>query len=104
MLRIRLSGAAALACLIPLTLLSGGATASASGSDYQPEMVAELARTLGTSEAAAVGRLDGEAAAQRALGGIVRDGVRVDGAFFDAQGALTVNTDQAGVAKVARPG
>ncbi|WP_197288281.1 S1 family peptidase [Nocardia sp. NRRL S-836] len=104
MFRNRLSGAATLACLIPLTVLSGAGTAAASGSDYQPEMVAALARTLGTSDAAAVQRLDGEAAAQRALTGIVRDGVRVDGAFFDGKGALTVNTDQAGVAKVRAAG
>ncbi|MEU5692331.1 S1 family peptidase [Actinosynnema sp. NPDC020468] len=99
MSRNRVLGAAALSCLIPLTLLSGGATASAAGSDYQPEMVAALARTLGVSENAAVQRLDGEAAQQRALSGLVGSGVRVDGAYFDQSGKLTVNVDQAGAAK-----
>ncbi|MFI9012394.1 S1 family peptidase [Actinosynnema sp. NPDC053489] len=67
-------------------------------------MVAALARTLGVDEDAAVRRLDGEAAQQRALTGVARDGARVDGAFFDGRGVLTVNTDRAGAAKVRAAG
>ncbi|MEV0679146.1 S1 family peptidase [Actinosynnema sp. NPDC050436] len=96
MSRNRVLGAAALSCLIPATLLAGGTTASAAGSDYQPEMVAALARTLGVSDTEAVQRLDREAAQQRGLADLVAGGVRVDGAYFDGSGTLTVNVDRAG--------
>ncbi|GAA1335689.1 S1 family peptidase [Saccharothrix algeriensis] len=104
MFRNRVLGAAAISCLVPLSLLAGGATASAAGSDYQPEMVAALARTLGVSDTAAVQRLDSEAAQQRKLSDLVGSGVRVDGAFFDQSGTLTVNADRAGAAKARSAG
>ncbi|MEU4804559.1 S1 family peptidase [Actinosynnema sp. NPDC023587] len=104
MSRNRVLGTAALSCLIPLTLLAGGATASAAGSDYEPEMVAALARTLGVSDTAAVQRLDREAGQQRTLADLVAGGVRVDGAYFDQSGKLTVNADRAGAAKVRSAG
>ncbi|MDR6593511.1 S1 family peptidase [Saccharothrix longispora] len=105
MSRIRLLGVVALSCLVSTTLSTGvAAAAPATGSGYQPEMVAALARTLGVDESAAVRRLDREADQQRRLADLTERGVRVDGAFFDGAGTLTVNADRAGAERARAAG
>ncbi|MFT7835956.1 S1 family peptidase [Saccharothrix sp. BKS2] len=104
MSRNRLMGVVALSCLVSTTLFSGTASAAPAASEYQPEMVTALARTLGVDESAAVRRLDREADQQRRLDGLAARGVRVDGAFFDRSGTLTVNADRAAAAEVRAAG
>ncbi|MBY8852275.1 hypothetical protein K7G98_30120, partial [Saccharothrix sp. MB29] len=104
MSRIRLLGVVALSCLVSTTLFTGGAATAATGSGYQPEMVAALARTLGVDESAAVRRLDREADQQRRLADLTARGVQVDGAFFDGAGTLTVNADRAGAERARAAG
>ncbi|GAA2597856.1 MULTISPECIES: S1 family peptidase [Streptomyces] len=72
---------------------------------YQPEMVRALAASLGVTEDAAEQRLDQQDAQQARLAGLAKSGIPADGAFFDAAGKLTVNTDSAAAAeKVERAG
>ncbi|MBM7774966.1 hypothetical protein JOD54_005170 [Actinokineospora baliensis] len=99
-----LIAAAAASALVPLGFaVSGSATAAQEQQPrYQPEMVSVLAKTLGVDEKGAVARLDKEADQQQRLDGLTRSGVRVDGAFVDGNGNLTVNTADAGVAAKVR--
>ncbi|GAA2996284.1 S1 family peptidase [Actinokineospora diospyrosa] len=100
-----LIAAAAASALVPLVIaMSGSATAAQQPAQpkYQPEMVAVLAKTLGTDEKGAVARLDKEADQQQRLEGLARGGARIDGAFVDGAGNLTVNAADAGVAAKAR--
>jgi hypothetical protein len=91
------------------TLLSAAAvTASAQAAPtddaprYQPAMVAALADSLGISEDAAVARLDHQAAQQDELAELDRSGVATDGAYFTADGKLTVNVSSAAAATQVR--
>ncbi|MFI6697333.1 S1 family peptidase [Streptomyces sp. NPDC050433] len=74
---------------------SATASATAQAPRYQPEMVAALAETLGSSEQAAVDRFDHEAAQQRELADVNKQGIKTDGAFFTKAGTLTVNAPDA---------
>ncbi|WP_052021343.1 S1 family peptidase [Actinokineospora spheciospongiae] len=103
--RKSLIAGAALCALVPAALVSAGSPASAAPQQYQPEMVTALARTLGVDERAAVSRLDREAAQRQRLADLTRGGLRVDGAFVDGGGTLTVNTaDPASAARVRAAG
>ncbi|MFG3336555.1 S1 family peptidase [Streptomyces tendae] len=91
------------------TLLSAAAvTASAQAAPtddaprYQPAMVAALADSLGVSEDAAVARLDHQDAQQDELAELDRSGVATDGAYFTADGKLTVNVSSATAATQVR--
>lgn len=91
------------------TLLSATAvtaSAQAAPSDeaprYQPAMVAALADSLGISEDTAVARLDHQAAQQDELAELDRSGMAADGAYFTADGKLTVNVSSAAAATQVR--
>ncbi|MEU6282308.1 alpha-lytic protease prodomain-containing protein [Streptomyces sp. NPDC047028] len=71
---------------------------SASGGQYQQQMVHALAGSLGISDAAAVRRLDSQARQQSTLRGLHAPGVDARGAYFDGKGRLTVNVTDAGSA------
>lgn len=62
---------------------------------YQKQMVRALADSLGISDAAAVRRLDAQAAQQKTLATLRSPGVDARGAFFDGKGTLTVNVTDA---------
>ncbi|MFE2375041.1 S1 family peptidase [Streptomyces sp. NPDC059398] len=84
----------AVGTLLSAAFATGAAQAAPSPTStprYQPAMVAALARTLGVSEDAAVARLDHQAAQQNELATLNRSGVTTDGAYFTADGKLTVN-------------
>ncbi|WP_443076150.1 S1 family peptidase [Streptomyces sp. NBC_01716] len=92
--------AAVTGVLLSASAVTGAQAADPSGAAaqaprYQPEMVAALAKTLGGSEQAAVDRLDHEAAQQRELAAVNKQGVKTDGAFFTKAGTLTVNAPDA---------
>ncbi|MFG3100392.1 S1 family peptidase [Streptomyces sp. NPDC048182] len=84
-------------------LVLAGAVAPAQGAptnpgDYQPQMVHALADSLGISDAAAVRRLDSQAAQQKTLAGLRAPGVDARSAFFDTAGRLTVAVGDAATA------
>ncbi|MFD3485437.1 S1 family peptidase [Streptomyces sp. NPDC058665] len=92
--------AAVTGVLLSASAVTGAQAADPSGAAaqaprYQPEMVAALAKTLGGSEQAAVDRLDHEAAQQRELAAVNKQGIKTDGAFFTKAGTLTVNAPDA---------
>ncbi|WP_346092780.1 S1 family peptidase [Streptomyces olivaceiscleroticus] len=80
----------------PATDLAGPA---GPGGHYQQQMVRALADSLGISDAAAVRRLDSQAAQQKTLRTLRSSGVDPRGAFFDSRGKLTVNVDDARTAR-----
>ncbi|MGW0908843.1 S1 family peptidase [Streptomyces sp. NPDC002853] len=86
-----LLAAAAAGALVATTGVTGAHADAPPTPRYEPQMIEALADTLGVSETAAVRRLDEQADQQRRLDRLHRDGVRTDGAFFDAKGELTVN-------------
>ncbi len=67
------------------------ADSSAGEGRYQKQMVRALADSLGIDDAAAVRRLDTQAAQQKTLAALKSSGADSRGAFFDAKGKLTVN-------------
>ncbi|WP_369213268.1 S1 family peptidase [Streptomyces flavofungini] len=91
--------AAAGALLSVTAVTATQAQASEAAPRYQPEMVRALATSLGVSEQAAVRRLDQQDAQQRRLAGLAKDGISGDGAFFTADGRLTVNAGDAAEAR-----
>ncbi|GLW90533.1 S1 family peptidase [Actinokineospora globicatena] len=104
-LRKGLIAGIAVSAVVPAVLWATGSSAGAAQPQqpkYQPEMVSVLAKTLGIDERAAVARLDREADQQQKLTDLTRGGLRVDGAFVDASGNLTVNTTDAPSAARAR--
>ncbi|MEU5999339.1 S1 family peptidase [Streptomyces sp. NPDC047197] len=90
-----LLAAAAAGALVATTGVTGAHADSTPAPRYEPQMIEALADTLGVSDTAAVRRLDEQADQQRRLARLQRDGVRTDGAFFDAKGTLTVNVGAA---------
>ena len=72
---------------------------STPGGHYQQQMVQALADSLGISDAAAVRRLDSQAAQQKTLRKVRSSGVDPRGAFFDSKGKLTVNVADARAAR-----
>ncbi|MEV0222641.1 S1 family peptidase [Streptomyces sp. NPDC050704] len=71
---------------------AGELTAQQTAERYDPAMIKALATSLGVSEQVAADRLDGQAAQQNELSKLARQGVPMDGAYFDKAGALVVNT------------
>ncbi|MGW4348141.1 alpha-lytic protease prodomain-containing protein [Streptomyces sp. NPDC004690] len=96
--------ATAAGTLLAAAVATGAAQAAPSPTAprYQPAMVAALARSLGVSEDAAVARLDQQAAQQSELADLSRSGTATDGAYFTADGKLTVNVSSAAAAARAR--
>ncbi|MFF9312528.1 S1 family peptidase [Streptomyces sp. NPDC014748] len=96
--------ATAAGTLLAAAVATGAAQAAPSPTAprYQPAMVAALARSLGASEDAAVARLDQQAAQQSELADLSRSGTATDGAYFTADGKLTVNVSSAAAAARAR--
>ncbi|GAA1344327.1 S1 family peptidase [Saccharothrix algeriensis] len=75
-------------------------TASAAA-EYDPAMLAALAADLGSTPREAAARLDRERAQAGALDDLRARGVQTDGAFFDRDGRLVVNTPDAAAASSA---
>ncbi|MEU6479849.1 S1 family peptidase [Streptomyces sp. NPDC047017] len=96
--------ATAVGTLLSAAVVTGAAqaTAAPTAPRYQPAMIAALAHSLGVSEDAAVARLDQQAAQQGELTELGRSGVATDGAYFTADGKLTVNVTSAAAATQVR--
>ncbi|EYT81391.1 serine protease [Streptomyces sp. Tu 6176] len=96
--------ATAVGTLLSAAVVTGAAqaTAAPTAARYQPEMVTALAHSLGVSEDAAVARLDRQAAQEGELSDLGRAGVATDGAYFTADGRLTVNVSSAAAAAQVR--
>ncbi|GHC88749.1 S1 family peptidase [Streptomyces flavofungini] len=94
-----LLAAAAAGALVATTGATGAQADAPPAPRYEPQMIEALADTLGVSDSAAVRHLDEQADQQRRLNRLRQDGVRTDGAFFDAKGTLTVNVGAAREAK-----
>ncbi|MFI2641890.1 S1 family peptidase [Streptomyces sp. NPDC018610] len=92
--------ATAVGTLLSAAVATGAAQAAPSPTAprYQPAMVAALAASLGVSEDATVARLDHQASQQDELTELSRSGVATDGAYFTADGKLTVNVSSAAAA------
>lgn len=84
--------------MLSVSLVSAAQTSHAAPR-YDREMVSALATSLGVSEDAAAARLDSQGAQHKALKMLVGKGVATDGAFFRADGKLTVNAGDAKAAK-----
>ncbi|MET8977957.1 alpha-lytic protease prodomain-containing protein [Streptomyces sp. NPDC004539] len=83
------------AVLLSSLTVSGAQAAASPEGRYDPAMLKSLASSLGVSRTAAAERLDHETSQQRTLTTLERKGVATDGAFFDAQGDLVVNAENA---------
>ncbi|RPK54880.1 Alpha-lytic protease precursor [Streptomyces sp. ADI96-02] len=91
----KIFAATAAGALLSLTAVTGAQAVENTGPRYDSAMVQALASSLGVSESAAVQRLDRQAAQQDRVASLGKQGVAMDGAYFDGRGDLVVNAEGA---------